>query len=297
MNNRRLDDTPSFTAQVNAWQRAAESIQPLGRRLLNDPQARWFVSHPALSVTLAHPRIANFGIRLLDLYCGGLHAHIVLRRRVADELLDSSIEWGISQLVLLGAGFDTTSEHVASRDILVFEVDAPTTQRAKQEILKRRSRSLENAIWVPCDFEHDDLVRLLTAAGFDVNAPSLVVWLGVTFYLTAAALDATFDQLRRICAPASRLIVDYGDRDIVGHNSTRPTVRRVSRSVTRRGEPYRTGMTATEVDALLQRHEFETTTHLRVPELLRRYDPGNKRRLSRGDYQAICIASRKPTAP
>ncbi len=146
--------------------------------------------------------------------------------------------------------------------------------------------------WAPCDFERDDLTTSLYTAGFDPAVPALVVWLGVTYYLTVPALESTLAQLKDLCAPGSRLVMDYGDPDIVGHDSPRPMVRRVSKSDTRRGEPYRTGMTAAHANELLARHGFQTITHQRVPGLLDRYDPTDERRLARGDGNAVLTAQR-----
>ncbi|MBA0048319.1 SAM-dependent methyltransferase [Mycobacteroides sp. LB1] len=287
MPQRRLDQSASLTAQFNAWQRAAESLQ--GDGLLNDPQSGWFVTNPLLRVAMLSPTAANWGLRLLDRWCRGLHAHIVLRRRVSDAELRSAADAGITQVVILGAGFDTTSQHLGSLPVTVFEVDAPSTQREKRRLLESHG---VHPRWVPCDFEHDDLTIQLLDAGFDTTAPALVVWLGVTYYLTGAALESTLAQLAKLCAPESRLVMDYGDPDIVGHDSPRPEVRRVSKSVTRRGEPYRTGMTAAQADELLAHHGFRTVDHLRVPDLLDRYDRSDGRRLARGDWQAVATARR-----
>ncbi|AMW19659.1 class I SAM-dependent methyltransferase [Mycobacteroides chelonae] len=290
MSGRRLDQTASLTAQFNAWQRAAESMQRDG--LLNDPQSRWFVTHPLLRAALASPTVAGWGLRLVDRWCAGLHALIVLRRRVSDDEVRSAARSGIGQVVMLGAGFDTSSQQLGSLPVTVFEVDAPTTQQAKQHLIAEHRGDESRLVWVPCDFERDDLTSRLLGAGFDTAAPSLVVWLGVTYYLTEAALESTLAQLTKLCAPGSRLVLDYGDPDIVGPDSRRREVRRGSRSVSRRGEPYRTGMTARQADELLARQGFQTTEQLRIPELLRRYDPTGARALAPGDWTTVVTARR-----
>jgi methyltransferase (TIGR00027 family) len=284
---RRLDQTASLTAQFNAWQRAAESMQP--STLLDDPQSGWFVTHPLFRFGLSSPMAARWGLRLLDRWCSGLHAHIVLRRRVSDDELRAAAASGITQVVILGAGFDTSSQHLGALPVTVFEVDAPSTQRDKRRLLEHYGVQPH---WVPCDFEQDDLTISLHTAGFNAAAPALVIWLGVTYYLTVPALESTLAQLQNLCMPGSRLVMDYGDPDIVGHGSVRPDVRRVSRYVSRKGEPYRTGLTATQVDELIARHGFRTVTHQRVPGLLDRYDPMNKRGLARGDWNAVLTAQR-----
>src|SRR3954452_12455364 len=106
--HRRLDRTASLTAQLNAAQRAAETLRPPGRRLIDDKYSRHFVEHPALRAMLAHPRSADAALRVIDCRWGGLHAHIMLRVRYADDACEAAIRDGIEQIVLLGAGFDTT---------------------------------------------------------------------------------------------------------------------------------------------------------------------------------------------
>lgn len=123
MPQRRLDQTASLTAQFNAWQRAAESLQRDG--LLRDPQSGWFVTNPLLRAAMAYSSIARWALRLVDRWCAGLHALIVLRRRVSDDEVRSAANAGITQIVVLGAGFDTSSQHLGSLPVTVFEVDAP----------------------------------------------------------------------------------------------------------------------------------------------------------------------------
>jgi O-methyltransferase involved in polyketide biosynthesis len=48
------------------------------------------------------------------------------------------------------------------------------------------------ACFVPVGCERDDLVEELEAAGFDPTAPCVVTWLGVTMYLSQAAIGAAF---------------------------------------------------------------------------------------------------------
>lgn len=51
-----------------------------------------------------------------------------------------------------------------------------------------------NVTYVPVDFERDSLNHELEAAGFDRGAPTLVVWEGVTNYLSAEAVAETYSS-------------------------------------------------------------------------------------------------------
>lgn len=292
---RRLDRTASWTAQFNAAQRAAETMQPPECRLLDDRHAASFVTDPMLRFALTHRLVAHLCILLLDGRFGGLHAHTVLRARYADDELESALSAGIDQLVLLGAGFDTTGRrHHLGQTMAIFEVDAPTTQSAKRASVNQQPAlaKSDSVVWVACDFERDSVKDRLLAAGFDRTKPALVIWLGVTFYLTIDAINASLAELTELCAPASRLILDYCDPGVVDGTTRWAAGRRAARAAGRRGEIYRTGLTALDVDKLVDKHGFAPRGHSRVPALLDRYDPHDRRRLARDDWIAIAAADR-----
>lgn len=205
---RRLDRRASLTAQVNAAQRAAETLRPSNRRLLDDPYARHFVENPFLCVVLSNSFASDMALRAIDLVWDGLHAHVALRVRYSDDACNAALSDGIEQIVLLGAGFDTSSLRHATAPVTVFEVDAPTTQADKRPIVESRFRpsSACQTVWVPCDFEHHTVRGQLPENGFDPTKASLVIWLGVTPYLTDTAIEATLADLSYLCAPGSRLV-------------------------------------------------------------------------------------------
>jgi len=91
----------------------------------------------------------------------------------------------IDQVVLLGAGFDTRAWRLpALASAHVFEVDHPNTAAVKQARLRSAHADLRKVTFVNVDFEKDDFDRLLRAAGFDATRPAIVVWEGVSQYLT-----------------------------------------------------------------------------------------------------------------
>lgn len=291
---RRLDRKASLTAEVNAAQRAAETLRPPGRRLLDDPYSRHYVQHRALRAILTHRRSADTALRVFDRLWGGLHAHIALRVRYADDVCDAAIGDGIDQLVLLGAGFDTTSLRRATAAVTVFEVDAPATQADKRPVTDRLLPSNRNGqtVWVSCDFEKDSLAERLLDSGFDPARRCLVVWLGVTMYLTDGAIDSTLAHLAALCEPGSRLVVDYIAAGVVTSHTPWKSAGRVTRLVARRGEPYRSDFTEAALDAVLIAHGFEPRQHLCVPALLRRYDPAHASRLANDNWLSVASALR-----
>ncbi len=87
----------------------------------------------------------------------------------------------VAQFVILGAGFDTRAYRLPNDTrVRVFEVDTLRTQMVKRETLKKAGIDSSGVTFVPADFEKQDWLAGLTAAGFDPGERTLFLWEGVT---------------------------------------------------------------------------------------------------------------------
>ena len=294
MIRRRIGRRSSWTAQVCALQRAAETLRPLDRRRVEDAYSHYFVWHLAMRAVLAHPLMARAYVRFGDSLLPGLQAFNLLKTRYIEDVYRAATDDGIDQLVLLGAGFDTTSLHWRGPPLTIYEVDAPSTQVVKRSITESLAvRAVDSSVaWVPCDFETDLLCERLLSSGFDPMRSSVVAWIGVSMYLTRDTIVATLSDLARLCAPGSQLILDYIDADVVDGQSRWKDARRAARAVKRRGEQFRTGFSSMDLDALLVDHGFECGGHTRIPSLLERYAPAHVSGPVGNDWLAITTATR-----
>jgi len=107
------------------------------------------------------------------------------------KLAEAVANRGVSQLVVLGAGFDTFAlRNPFGSALRVFEVDLPATQAWKRERLAAMCIGLpEWLTFAGVDFERESFVERLVATGFDPAQRSFVFWLGVTMYLTREAVE------------------------------------------------------------------------------------------------------------
>ena len=97
--------------------------------------------------------------------------------------------------MLLGAGYDTFAYRQPewARDMRIFEVDHPASQREKQARLKAAGVTIPgNLEFISIDFEHVLLRDGLAASNLDLHQPAFFACLGVLVYLTAEAADAVF---------------------------------------------------------------------------------------------------------
>jgi methyltransferase (TIGR00027 family) len=191
---------PSRTALMIARQRAAHQALDHGS-ILDDPFAMKILREDekdVLQFANAHP-LASIG-RLFT----------AARSRIAEDALSRAVDKGIRQIVILGAGLDTfalRNPHGA-RPIRIYEVDHPATQAWKRQRLADAQIDLPPwLVFVPVDFERDDVGDKLVAAGFQQNSPAFFTWLGVVPYLTEDAIGRTLDYMSSI--QNSEVVFDY----------------------------------------------------------------------------------------
>jgi methyltransferase (TIGR00027 family) len=193
-------DEPSRTALMIARQRAAHQVLDHGS-ILYDPFAMKILREDekdVLQFANKHP-LASIG-RLFT----------AARSRIAEDALSRAVERGVRQIVILGAGLDTFAlrNPQGARQIRIYEVDHPATQTWKRQRLAEAQIALPPwLIFVPVDFERDDVGEKLVAAGFQQNSPAFFTWLGVVPYLTQDAIVRTLEYMSSI--QNSEVVFDY----------------------------------------------------------------------------------------
>ena len=284
---------PSVTADINAAERAAEMHHPPSRRLFKDPYAHCFVRKPAYRALSSFGPLARVALRVFDRVYGGNHAHVILRNHVYERELEAALTDDVDQVVLLGAGYDSTAFRLDLGAAVLFEVDTPYTQGAKLESIRRAALAPRCRVrYVTCDFEAEQPGVRLVKHGFDPNRRSLVVWFGVMYYLTEAAARHTLREIAQFSAPGSRLVVDYQDASVSAGTSPWPGAHRAYKSVKRRREPLRFGLTVDVAPAFLQDVGFTVRESLRVKDLAARYAPSAGVWCSTDDWFGTLIAER-----
>lgn len=251
---------PSRTA-LSAARYRAEHQELDGGCIFRDPLARALVGDDAGPVaeylpTDTHERLRGF---------------LAARSRFAEDALAEAVEAGTGQVVILGAGLDTFAYRNPFPAVRVFEVDHPDTQAWKRERLARADIRIPATVaYVPVDFEHDRSDRALFAAGLDPARPVFVIWLGVTVYLTRAAIEQTLAQLGRL-APGSRVVFDYGAPTPAPSPEVRALVEERMRRLAAIGESWISFFTPQEIERLLADHGLEVEEDVLAADLSLRY--------------------------
>lgn len=179
------------------------------------------------------------------------------RAAYMEKALKTAVLTGTKQYVILGAGMDTFAfrEPEFLSKYRVFEVDHPLTQADKKERIARAGWTVpDNLAFVPVDFTKDGLTERLIAAGFDPSVKSFFSWLGVTYYLSAEAIDTMLSALSSLCADGSTLAFDYPDENFFDAPEKR--VQNTIMMAKAGGEPMQSAFSYSALEKLLETHGF-----------------------------------------
>ena len=128
---------------------------------------------------------------------------IAARTLALDDFLTEAMAAGVSQVVILGAGFDGRAVRLAANGVTYFEVDDPLTQEHKQWVVGRFPFDWP-ARFVAADLTAPTWGRSLITAGMKPQQPTAFISEGISMYLTAGDNAAVLKTASRLCpGPAS----------------------------------------------------------------------------------------------
>jgi len=196
-----------------------------------------------------------------------------------DALLVGALSTGATQVVNLGAGFDSRAYRFRERfpQARFFELDLPAMIAAKRErVVKIFGAVPDRVVLVPPDFTTRPLEEVLRDAGYDRTQRTFFIWEGVTMYLPEAANLSTLRFIRSGSASGSSVVYDYvldaalrpDGGGIYGAKSTAAYLASV-------GEPLLTGWNQRQAAAIATREGLVVVSDIGPAELTARYLTGS----------------------
>jgi methyltransferase (TIGR00027 family) len=263
----------SRTAEQVALFRALETAR--GHvRVVDDPLAVRLV-HGGYRLLARAARVRPRGARLeryIDRRWPGPRPSAVARTKLIDDLVIDALRHGARQVLLLGAGYDSRAYRLPGIErVAVFEADHPATQAVKRRLVRGavRPERRRHVHYVAVDLLTEDLGQALLAAGFAALEPTVVVWEGVTNYLTEAAVDATLRRLASLTATGSNLIFTYVDRRVL--QGAIADAESWHQAVRRQGEPWTFGFDPAALPAYLAERDMRLALDLSTRDAADRY--------------------------
>ncbi len=285
-----MRQTYSRTAEAAALARSLQQTLPASQRILDDPFAPAFLQHPYLRF-VASSRLHSLMLsRFLDFWATGAQEFVAIRARLADDLAKELVRDGLKQLVLLGAGFDSMVLRIkdALRGVRVFEVDHPATQTVKRQVMAQYATP-DNLRFVAVDFEQDDFVEKLKEAGLDPRHSSLIICMGVSYYLTPQAMDRALTQISLLGGAGTYLAFDYILQKVIEGTTQNLQALNAMRHVALLEEPWIFGLKPGEAGDYLAAFGLKLIKDYQSKELYQVYCPN---RFNPMDYARIIVCKR-----
>jgi len=204
----------------------------------------------------------------------GIYEYVIARTKLMDAAFLKALEAGFPQIVLLGAGFDTRALRFADRNrgTKIFELDTATTLEPKIEILhKKKLGILSELVFVPIDFNREDIFEVLSKAGFEDRQRTLFLWEGVSMYLSDEAADGTLAFIREHSASGSRVVFDYLYASVLRRENRFYGEREIYKTVSRVGEGWTFGLEEDEIEPFLAARGFGLVAHYTPSDLEQKY--------------------------
>jgi len=283
----------SRTAEYMAYFRALESARPVSRRLFHDPFATRFLS-PVLRGAAAIARVPAFA-PLVDAYTDfrlpGARTSAIARTKLIDDALLEGLKSGISQVVILGAGFDCRAYRLPQLEsAALFEVDHPATHATKLACLRQAlSKSPENVRHVEIDFLRQTLPDVLAHSGFQPLLPAVFIWEGVTQYLTPDAIDAVLNFVAT-CSAGTRLIFTYVHAGMIDGSVAFKAAPRLLRGYAQLGEPWIFGLRPEGAADFLRQRGLNLERDLAAPEYRQTYYGKKSQELVGYEFYHVAVA-------
>jgi methyltransferase (TIGR00027 family) len=224
----------------------------------------------------------------------GIKLHYALRKRYLEEIARDALLDGLSQVVVIGAGFDTLALrlHEAFPNTRFFEIDHPATQRVKRRVAESQHTAKHNLKFISLDLAHGNLeASLLASKDYLPSADTLFVAEGLLMYLAPAEVDLILQFVRYHSGLKSRFAFTFMETRSDGRIGFHKSSRAVDAWLRLRGESFKWGIHRARIAEFLAARGF-TVREIVTSEVLRnRYlKTKHLQNLPLAEGECICLA-------
>lgn len=263
---------PSSTAMEMTFHRAIESSKDEDERISYDPYAFRFLSpdlRKFLEAIVKGNDKAKAKMDTMNSLFPGTQNSIIARVRFFDDCLKISVDEGIRQVVILGAGYDTRAYRMKGLEekVRVFEVDLEATQMVKIEKIKEIFDSLpEHVEYVAVDIGTEKLFNRLQEHGYDPSKKTFFIMEGLIYYLPPKGVDNLLSLIVQNSGQDSRIVFDYFPESLVDETCEQIVGKRIIQRVKQYGEPFKFGIKEGMVEKFLLQRGFKQIQDLTSEE-------------------------------
>ena len=263
----------SRTAMGALLNRLGESQKPEGERICYDPFAVNFIDPSLLEWEAHNPDEAKALREQRERLVPGLKNSIIARVRYFDDFVQKSIDDGLEQMVILGAGYDSRAYRLERlRKIRIFEIDHPATQIVKIEKIKKIFGDLpDHVAYIPVDFAAEDLGRKLLETRYDRSQKTLFLMEGLLYYLSPIVVDGILSFIVKNSGKGSVILFDYFPQSVVDGSCNLELGRNIHNGLAQIGEPLQFGIEEGTVERFLAERGFSKIQNVTSDDYKRAY--------------------------
>jgi len=222
-----------------------------------------------------------------------------VRKRWMHYVSTAAIADGVSQVLVVGAGFDPLAALLAGQhpDTFFLEIDAPATAEPKRAGVQAAGLARPNHQVMSADLAVDPLPEVLGTTRWRTHARSLVLAEGLLMYLHPADVERFFTAVRGTTGPGSRIAFTSVDADEQGRPrvgfSTGKLNRFIQLALRLAGEPMHFGMPPSQVPAFLAPLGYTPLEQPTADDLRARFlDPHGLHSEPLAPYEHLVLAAR-----
>jgi len=295
MEKRRIESTQSRTADMTCGCRAASWMEKRPAFKSGDWVAPLLLPRK-MQLMFAIPPVRRLLTRIIG--PEGIYEWVIARTRYIDGIFERALLVGVTQVLIIGAGFDSRAVRFKAdeRGVRVFELDAAPTQQAKIQQYRARGIAVPtNVTLVAINFDKETIEERLRASGFGSGEKTLVIAEGVFQYITPGAAHATLKAVKDLIGLGSWLVFDYAHASVLRGEGDAYGQKRMIAGTKRFGESWQFGLEAGEVGPLLNTYDFALVEQKSPADLENAYLKGpDCRLLGRvNGTQSIAFAEKK----
>ncbi|GLC35241.1 hypothetical protein PLESTM_000298500 [Pleodorina starrii] len=183
--------------------------------------------------------------------CPGIMTYLDARTRWLDGEVQRAIREGVTQVVVVAAGYDTRAYRLSAPGVTFFEIDLPEASESKRKLVEKTlpADQFPRPTYISADLSRVSLSDALLGATcrngpglFDPAARTLFTVEGLVYYLPPAAVTRLFESIRQVASPGSRAAFDFLHQDVFSGRKWAPGYETLRLTVKNKGEPKRSGL-------------------------------------------------------
>lgn len=226
----------------------------------------------------------------------GQSTHMVLRKRVIEDEVRDALRAGATQVLVVGAGFDTLAMRLGAEypAVRFVEIDHPGTQSLKRHALQQLE-SPPNLVLHPVDLAQTSLPEALEElGGWRRSDRSVIIAEGVLMYLAQSDVADFLRGVASVAGAGSRLIATYLLPDDKGRPQLGPMGGLTRASLKAIGEPLQWASTPEVLASMLGEAGFLALEDPGRIDLRARYlVPAGLDALPLGTVERVALADRQ----